>query len=461
LAGKGSTCLLTLTINGSLIPQQGIHEGPVLCQQGNSNQCYQPSSGHGLNVVKSSNPPPVNKTMISTTPPSFGFTAGGTTQIVTLTNNGPAEAYNIHVITAPGLGVSVSNKCPASLPYVAPNNTCQLTFTSGSATGTTSATIAGSNTNTLTENITVNPALVPLAITGGGTMTLYTNDVNAVGWLVIKNNSSSVTATNIAANFTGTALSGHVTQDASNCASVIPGASCILHFTVSGTTPIPATDFGVSGSNTTQETGNLTISTVISGKVVGDSLNGGYVASLNVMPSGPGACGTTTSTTYLVAAFSDYPSSLLWDSSTACSSGTCTQTNATDPTQGSSNTNTIVSTLIGEPGVVSTDYTATPSITANYAAGYCSGFQIDASGHTPCQSGVCYEGWYLPAQTELYCLYNNYQSNIGGFSANQYWNSTEDVAISAWMQDFADGNQYAFDKFDPPLRVRCVRAISN
>lgn len=55
LAGKGSTCTLILTINGSAIPQQGLHSGPVLCEQGNPNQCYQPALDKQLNVNKASN----------------------------------------------------------------------------------------------------------------------------------------------------------------------------------------------------------------------------------------------------------------------------------------------------------------------------------------------------------------------------------------------------------------------
>jgi len=52
LAGKGSTCSLTINIHGNEVPEGGILTGPVLCQQGNPNQCYQPSQGNQLNVVK-------------------------------------------------------------------------------------------------------------------------------------------------------------------------------------------------------------------------------------------------------------------------------------------------------------------------------------------------------------------------------------------------------------------------
>lgn len=54
LAGKGSTCALTLTVDGSVVPAAGIHSGPILCEEGNPNQCYQPSQGNQLNITLSS-----------------------------------------------------------------------------------------------------------------------------------------------------------------------------------------------------------------------------------------------------------------------------------------------------------------------------------------------------------------------------------------------------------------------
>lgn len=50
LPNKGSTCTLTVTINGNQTPEEGIHTGPVLCQQANPNQCYQPPPENQLNV---------------------------------------------------------------------------------------------------------------------------------------------------------------------------------------------------------------------------------------------------------------------------------------------------------------------------------------------------------------------------------------------------------------------------
>lgn len=50
LPGKGSTCMLTLTINGSAVPAEGIHGGPVLCQDGTLSECYEPTLPNRLNI---------------------------------------------------------------------------------------------------------------------------------------------------------------------------------------------------------------------------------------------------------------------------------------------------------------------------------------------------------------------------------------------------------------------------
>ena len=59
---KGTTCTLTITIDGSQVPASGIHAGPYLCQADsngapNINQCYQPSQGKELNITLTNQPP--------------------------------------------------------------------------------------------------------------------------------------------------------------------------------------------------------------------------------------------------------------------------------------------------------------------------------------------------------------------------------------------------------------------
>lgn len=51
LATKGSVCTLTVTIHGIAVPSKGIYEGPMLCEQGNPNQCYEPCKENQLQVT--------------------------------------------------------------------------------------------------------------------------------------------------------------------------------------------------------------------------------------------------------------------------------------------------------------------------------------------------------------------------------------------------------------------------
>ncbi|WP_298628152.1 hypothetical protein [uncultured Legionella sp.] len=381
-------------------------------------------------------------TAISASPSSFGFLFGGTTQVVTLTNNGSVDAYNIQVLTPPGLGVGVSNNCPASLPYTAPNNTCQLSFTSGSTTGTTKAMIAGSNTNTLIEGISVDPELAPLAITGGESMTLFSNDVGAVGRMAIKNNSATVTATNITANLAPTALNERIIPNASNCTSVAPGASCILRFivtktaAVAGATDIPATSFAISGSNTTQETGTLVLATVTTVPSVGSPSQGGIVACTD-------SSLMDFSTLYLVTPKADTSQSgIQWGP-------TNKYVGAINSYDGASNTQMIVQ--------------ATPSGMSDIAT-LCSAYQDheDGSSCYPYDSGVCYEDWYAPAYGELECMYNN-QDVIGNFTSTYYWSSTEVDDSRGLLLDFKGSSiNFGIPEFkNKHYRLRCVRAVTN
>lgn len=68
-----------------------------------------------------------------------------------------------------------------------------------------------------------------------------------------------------------------------------------------------------------------------------------------------------------------------------------------------------------------------------------------------------YSDWYLPSKDELNKLYLN-RTSIGGFAASEYWSSSGSEASYAWLQDFANGNQYENDKYHN-LRVRAVRAF--
>jgi hypothetical protein len=67
--------------------------------------------------------------------------------------------------------------------------------------------------------------------------------------------------------------------------------------------------------------------------------------------------------------------------------------------------------------------------------------------------------WYLPTKAELAILYNG-RTTIGGFSASDYWSSTETSSgyDDAWIQSFSTGEQ-DFDHEYNSHRCRCVRTL--
>jgi hypothetical protein len=77
---------------------------------------------------------------------------------------------------------------------------------------------------------------------------------------------------------------------------------------------------------------------------------------------------------------------------------------------------------------------------------------------------VCYnEGfngftdWYLPSKLELAQLFKR-RNIVGGFSATNYWSSTEAGKSKAWDQEFGGGFQFQ-DTKSFTLRVRAIRSF--
>ncbi len=138
----------------------------------------------------------------------------------------------------------------------------------------------------------------------------------------------------------------------------------------------------------------------------------------------------------LIAAPSDQSDGIQWYN------GSYLRTNATPtlPFTGLGNTNQIIA-VQGD---------------GNYAAKLCADLVLNG-----------FDDWYLPAKSELVELYNE-RKNVGGFSDNFYWASTEnDNDIGAWRDslawyvNFTDSlNGYKncyYKNFN--ARVRAIRAF--
>lgn len=69
------------------------------------------------------------------------------------------------------------------------------------------------------------------------------------------------------------------------------------------------------------------------------------------------------------------------------------------------------------------------------------------------------EEWFLPSRGELNLMYTNLHKNgHGDFAPDFYWSSTENTSISAWKQNFTDGDQNVILKLST-VHVRAARAF--
>ena len=139
----------------------------------------------------------------------------------------------------------------------------------------------------------------------------------------------------------------------------------------------------------------------------------------------------------LIAAVADQSSGIRWYNG----SNTTTGASATTIGTGSANTDAI----IAAQGATETSY---------------------AAGLARAYSGGGYTDWFLPSKDELNKMYLNRAtinttaaSNGGSNFANaDYWSSTESDLNSAWLQNFANGYQNNYNKYNTKS-VRAVRAF--
>lgn len=411
LRGKNS-CILFLQINGSQL-NGPVTDSPVVCQQGNPNQCYRPSSANILRITQA---PPITDAVITVTGSPLTLTVNGPTGQLTINNTSTQVAAtniasNFTGTALDGNVTETGNTC-ANVP---PGGSCTLTYTpSNTVVPQTNFTIQGTNTNALTAAI---------AIQSGSALT----DINPT---------SGTASGGTGFTLTGTGLTGatSVTFDGVAATSV----TVVNSTTVTGVTPA--------------HTAGAAVDVVINTPAGGATLASGYtyVATAVGQPAFGGTIACLNTGNNLIAATADNSAAIEWGGF-----GTAIGAGAQSDTNGANNTTAIV-TALGNNG-------GTP-----YAAQLCNNFEVDSQGNTPCQVGnACYNDWFLPAGNnltasgQLNCLFTN-RAAIGGFAGGVYWSSTEfsgGPTVSAWVQGFGGGNQFDGDK-GVSLRVRCVRAFN-
>lgn len=404
LTGKAS-CTLSLQVNGSQLSSP-INDGPIVCEQGSTLQCYRPVSSNILHITQAS---AITDATITVTGSPLTLTTNGPTGTLTINNTSLiVAATNIASdFTGTALNGNVTetgNTCAS----VAPQSSCTLTYTPGSTVvSQTSFPIQGSNTNAVTAAMQIDAGIAIDAVSPSSGPASGGTGVTLTG-------SGFTGATSL--TFGGTAATSLNVVSSTSVTAVTPAH-------VTGAVDVVITM--PSGSAT--KTNSFTYVTT----AVGQPAYGGTIACLN------GGLNN------LIAATADNSTGIQWG-------GLGTITNATSTTDGAKNTATIVAAL----GASST-----------YAAGLCSNYEVDSQGNTPCESGnTCYNDWFLPAGNntgasgQLNCLYTN-QATIGGFASYYYWSSTEDTGYLSWLQYFSGGGQSLGNR-SFTFRVRCVRAFT-
>ena len=163
LPTKGSSCTLSLLVKGSQLTHP-ITEGPIVCEQGSSFECYQPSPSNSLKInIDQPLSASVSTLALSVNNPGLNPALTGTPRLITITNTGTSYAANVTYTVSPALpsGTTIS---PSRCGKIAPSGSCVLTVTPGStpsaAPGETTPTpialnISGLNTNIVTVNLDV------------------------------------------------------------------------------------------------------------------------------------------------------------------------------------------------------------------------------------------------------------------------------------------------------------------
>lgn len=161
------SCTLTLQVQGSLLSGD-VLGGPIVCDQGNPNQCYRPSQGNELNIHLTQQPPVITYTV---TPSGDGLETISPSTAVTV-NAGASPKFTVIANAGYTLAQTVGGTC-----------------TPGSWNGNIYTTGAITNNCSVTFGVTVFPAAAgPINVTtipGNGQVTVSWNAPTNIGGGVI------------------------------------------------------------------------------------------------------------------------------------------------------------------------------------------------------------------------------------------------------------------------------------
>lgn len=470
LTGKAS-CTLSLQVNGNQLTHS-ITDGPIVCEQGSTLQCYKPSPSNVLNINVGANEYTISGTV------------SGLTDSVVLQNNGTDNetvssdgAFTFSTALTEGSAYAVT-------VFTQPTDqTCTVTNSSGTVDNANVMNVAVacvSNDTTLSTSVStlglsVNNTGLNAALTGTPRLITITN-----------------AGTSPAINVTyapSPALPSGTTISPASCGTIAVSDTCVLTITpgnissaASGdTAPTPIT-LSISGSNTNTLTPTINI------LAYGSVYQGGYIYAVDDNTPDTGSIGGK------VAALTDQSAGVIWSSNGSSSVSYVAILAIDELSTPLSPSPTSPSYPPGTPAYVACNGTSDGACnTANIVSYY--NFNRASGGSTPtpldqyaaglCKATISGESdWYLPAICEegyddsgsgtgcgtqasptiQNMLSNLFDAGVGGISG-EYWSSTEwsgDAALYAWSQTFDLGNipQNTFDKSYNTIRIRCSRALT-
>lgn len=439
LPAKGS-CTLILKVNGSAL-QGNVLGGPVLCQQGNDLQCYQPSSANILRI-RLIEQPPVQQFTVTPSAGTNGSISPATAQVVNVGSSltftaTPNTGFGVNQWLLDG-NVVQNGGTTFQLNNIQANHTVEVTFNQTTLSPLTQNLVLSIQSPFSDPALDGNPRIIRIENTG------------------------SIPASNVQVSTSGFPAGTSITINA--CTGTLDeGTTCDITITPGGTA---SPDSTANACTTTPGTEPVpTIVTVSADNAPSTNVNvlvlgygciyqGGYLFSVDDTTLSTGSIGGK------VAAIVNQSTAIQWGPMALAVDGISEESTAgpnscDGKNDGACNTGRIIARLTEQnpPGLP----------LADYAAGLCA---VEIDGHTD---------WYLPAICEMGrgvgtgCnnpttpnLYTTLGQNDLGEFVGQYWSSTELSSIPAnitWVQNFSDGNQEAADK-DTIFRVRCVRAFS-
>jgi hypothetical protein len=438
---------------------------PVLCEQGNPNECYQPSPATRL-AIGLTQAPAVQQYTVTAVAGNGGAVSPSGSQIV---NSGTSLTFT----AIPTTNYGVNQWLVDGTLVQTGGTTYQLN------------TITTSHTVTVTFGmVTLTPSVSTLGLSvscpaGSGCAQTNAQLTGTSRQITITNN-GSINATHVVVSQAG--LPSDTSVSLFSCDTIVAhGGQCVIKVTPGATASSDATSSascstGVEpqGSVSVTADGGLLTSVNIYVLSYGCIYQGGFIYSVDDTTDYTGSIGGK------VLALTDqkpaYSDGIVWDTDSTCATGSCTQqTNAWDFYDGPGNTYRIVSILNGQNG-----NTNTPK--ANYSAAVCSTYN----------DGI-YVDWYLPAICEIGpdnggpgCaigtpnIVNNLGLLVGDANATNpatscsygrnclagyYWSSTESEfsgnrLSSAWGQVLGRNPYQANDAKFTKHEVRCSRALT-